>query len=249
MNFQIRKHKILEILNHQDSVEVSELAYKLGISEITIRRDLKVLAKEKLLERTHGGAVSVNLNKLRISFDQKTDVNSAAKEEIAEKAAAKIKNGDVVFLGCGSTVFRMCKYLKNIKIKVVTNSLPVLNELIGSEARINFVGGEVDDERKATHGKMAIEHIKRYSLNKAFLGIDGISLARGLSANTEKEAEITLAIGDTAEETYYLCDSSKIEVDKYFFFEGIEIVKNVISDSKIKKEYLDSYEKYGIRIL
>jgi DeoR family transcriptional regulator, fructose operon transcriptional repressor len=249
MNFQIRKHKILEILNHQDSVEVSELAVLLEISEITVRRDLNTIAEMGLIERTHGGAVRIGLNSNKVGFNEKNEKNSKAKEEIAKKAASLIKDGDAVFLDCGSTVFKMCKYLKSKNITAITNSVPVLTELLGSEVKINFIGGQIDAERKAAHGTTAIEHIGKYKVNKAFVGIDGISLETGLSANTEKEAEITLAMLKNARESFFLCDSTKIENDKYFVFAGIETVKNLIVDSELGEEYLESYKKAGIKII
>jgi DeoR family fructose operon transcriptional repressor len=244
MNFQLRKHKILEILETKDSAEVPELALELGISEITVRRDLNILANENLLLRTHGGALKIGLTK--VAFTQKKEVNTEAKDEICKKAASLIQEGDVVFLDCGSTVFRICPYIKNKKIKVVTNSLPVVNELLGSEVHVNFVGGEIDAERQAAHGKIAIEHIARYKADIALVGIDGISITNGLSANSEKEAEMTLAMANNAKITYFLCDSSKFEKDKYLPFARIDFVKNIITDSKVKDEVSNQYSNIGV---
>ena len=246
MNFQLRKHKILEILNAKDSTEVADLAIEIGTSEITIRRDLNTLASQGLLTRTHGGAIRNDFDKPKIAFFDKNDLNVDAKEEIAQKASELIKDGEIIFFDCGSTVFRMCKYLKNRKIKVVTNSVPVLLELLNSEVQINFAGGEIDVERQAAHGKIAIEHIARYKADKAFVGVDGISIANGLSANSEKEVEMTLVMADNAKETYFLCDSSKFEKDNYLPFAGIDFVKNIITDSKIGNQILNKYAESGI---
>jgi DeoR family transcriptional regulator, fructose operon transcriptional repressor len=247
MNFQLRKQKILEILETNDSAEVPELALELGISEITVRRDLNLLANENLLLRTHGGAVKIGLNKT--AFSQKTEVNAEAKDEICKKAASLVQEGDVVFLDCGSTVFRICQYIKNKKIKVVTNSLPIVNELLGSEVSVNFAGGEIDAQRQAAHGKTAIEHIARYKADIAFVGVDGISITNGLSANSEKEADMTLAIAITANKTYFLCDSSKFETQKYLHFADISFVKNIISDSKLEQNLKELYEAKGVEFI
>jgi DeoR family transcriptional regulator, fructose operon transcriptional repressor len=247
MNFQLRKQKILEILETNDSAEVPELALELGISEITVRRDLNLLANENLLLRTHGGAVKIGLNKT--AFSQKTEVNAEAKDEICKKAASLVQEGDVVFLDCGSTIFRICQYIKNKKIKVVTNSLPIVNELLGSEVSVNFAGGEIDAQRQAAHGKTAIEHIARYKADIAFVGVDGISITNGLSANSEKEADMTLAIAITANKTYFLCDSSKFETQKYLHFADISFVKNIISDSKLEQNLKELYEAKGVEFI
>jgi DeoR family fructose operon transcriptional repressor len=205
------------------------------------------LANENLLLRTHGGAVKIGLSKT--AFSQKTEVNVEAKDEICKKAASLIQEGDVVLLDCGSTVFRICQYIRNKKIKVVTNSLPIVNELLGSEVSLNFAGGEIDAARQAAHGKIAIEHIARYKADIAFVGVDGISITNGLSANSEKEADMTLAITNNANKTYFLCDSSKFETQKYLHFADISFVKNIISDSKLQQNLKELYEAKGVEFI
>jgi DeoR family transcriptional regulator, fructose operon transcriptional repressor len=249
MNFQVRKQKILFEINKNKIIDVKTFAKEVRISEITIRRDLNKLAKEGHLVRTHGGAINVVLASLPISFAQKVAINTEAKEEICLKAAALINENDVVFLDCGSTVFSICKYIKNKKIKVVTNSIPILNELLNSAVTINFVGGEIDFDRQATHGKIAIEHIKRYNYNLAFIGVDGISTTNGLSASSEKEAETTQALISQNIKIYFLCDHSKLETTRYLPFEPINVVKNLIVDSKSPKAILNNFKSLNISIL
>ena len=249
MNFQVRKQKIIEKLAQDGIIDVKEIAHFLETSEITVRRDLAILAEQGLLIRTHGGAMTVSLAQMPVSFAQKSAFNAEQKDEICRKAVSLIGEGDVVFLDCGSTVFRICPLIRNLKIKVVTNSLPVINELIGSSVSLNFAGGEIDFERQAAHGKMAVEHFQRYRADKAFVGIDGISLKNGLSASSEKEAEITMAIAQNARETFFLCDSSKLEKDRYFPFAPIDFVKNLITDAKISENIVKDYKTVGINIL
>lgn len=249
MNFQLRKQKLIEKLEKDGVIDVKEIAVLLATSEITIRRDLTILAEQGLLVRTHGGAMKVSLSQIPVSFAQKSAINSNQKDEICRKASEQIQEGDVVFLDCGSTVFRMCPLIRNMKIKVVTNSLPIINELINSSVSLNFAGGEIDFERQAAHGKMAVEHFKRYRADKAFVGIDGISIENGLSASSEKEAEITMAITQNTRKTFFLCDSSKLEKDRYFPFASINFVKNLITDSKASEQLISSYNALGIEVL
>jgi len=248
MNFQVRKQKLIEKLELNGNVEVREIAIFLEISEITVRRDLAILADQGLLVRTHGGAMKVSLSQMPVTFTKKFAINSVQKDEICKKAVEQIQEGDVVFLDCGSTVFRMCPLIRNMKIKVVTNSLPIINELIGSTVNLNFAGGEIDFERQATHGKMAIKHFQRYRADKAFVGIDGISLKNGLSASSEKEAEITMAIIQNTREAFFLCDSSKLEKDRYFPFASTDFVQYLITDSKVSENLIESYRAFGINI-
>jgi DeoR family transcriptional regulator, fructose operon transcriptional repressor len=248
MKFQIRKQKILDTLEEMGHIDVKDLAQILDTSEITVRRDLTVLAEEGLLVRTHGGAMKASLTQKSVSFLQKSLINFEQKDAICKIAASFIKEGDVVFLDCGSTVFRMCPLIRNMKIKVVTNSLPIVYELMGSSVSLNFAGGEIDAERQAAHGKVAVKHFKNYIADKAFVGIDGISLRNGLSASSEKEAEITTALVQNARETYFLCDSSKLEKDRYLPFAPISFVQNLITDSLISKALVKQYQAAGVRV-
>lgn len=249
MNFQARKQKILEKLETEGFADVKDFAEMLEISDITIRRDLTVLAEQGLLIRTHGGAMKVSFSQNPITFAQKAAINAEQKDAICQIAASKILEGDVVFLDCGSTVFRMCQFLRNMKIKVVTNSLPIINELLGSEVSLNFAGGELNHERQATHGKLMIEHFSRYRADKAFIGVDGISLKSGLSANSELEAETALYMSQFAKEVYFMCDSSKIEKERYFPFAEIGFVKNLITDNQADISIIEKYRSAGVNIL
>ncbi len=131
--------------------------------------------------------------------------------------------------------------------KVITNSLPVVYELSNTEVSINLIGGELDNKRQAIHGQIATEHIRRYQADKAFLGVDGISIENGLSAASEKEAEITTTMSSNAQQTYLLCDSSKLGKDKYLKFAPLSIV-NVLVTNEIF-EHLKPYQDVGIRVL
>ncbi|MGZ3752900.1 MAG: DeoR/GlpR family DNA-binding transcription regulator, partial [Mucilaginibacter sp.] len=192
MNFQKRKQIILQKLNAFGEVDIKQMALELSASEITIRRDLNQLADDGLLYRTHGGAMKVDPLQIPHDFINKAAKNIEAKDRICRAAAGLVNHGDIIFMDCGSTVFRLCQFIKSKKIKVITNSIPVVYELQNSMASLNIIGGEFDAERQAVHGKMANEHIAKYKATKAFLGIDGIS-RNGLFANSELEAEITSA--------------------------------------------------------
>ena len=230
MNFQKRKQSILQKLASTGDVDIKDLASALQVSEITIRRDLNQLAKAGLLQRTHGGAINVAPPNPPYPFSNKAAVNIKAKEAIARRAATEITEGDILFLDCGSTVFHLCPFIRHLKIRVVTNSLPIAHALQDSHVRLNLIGGELDPERQAVHGKMAEYHIAKYRATKAFLGIDGIS-PRGLFANSEKEATLTMALAAHSTTTWLLCDTSKIGRETYWQFAGLHLIGTVITDA------------------
>ncbi|GAB4041097.1 DeoR/GlpR family DNA-binding transcription regulator [Spirosoma jeollabukense] len=249
MNFQQRKRLIVQTVDERGSVEVSELADLLQTSEMTVRRDLVQLAASGLLYRTRGGAMKVSLATDTHRFAHKTAVNSERKDYICQRAANEIQEGDIIFMDCGSTVFRLCQFIRNKRITVITNSLPIVAELISSDVTINLVGGEVDKERQAVHGLIAEEHMARYRANRAFIGIDGISLQNGLSANSEKEASTTLAIARQSDKVYLLCDSSKLETNKYLYFAPLSLFNVLITDNEAAPDVVAAYRKAGVTLL
>jgi DeoR family transcriptional regulator, fructose operon transcriptional repressor len=229
MIFQKRAHKILELLETYGEVEIRQLTNHIGVSEVTVRRDLASMAAKGLLYRTHGGAMKISDVIKPVSFVNKAEVNLKAKDAICKRAAADIIDGDVIFIDCGSTAFRLCQFIKNKNIKVITNSLPIVNELQHSAVTINLIGGEVDASRQAVHGTMALEHISRYHASKAFLGVDGIT-AEGLYAGSEHEAANTLAMAAQAGCTYLLCDATKIGKTSYLKFNDLSLVNILITN-------------------
>lgn len=247
MSYQSRKQKILKIVEEQGEADVKELALKVETSEITIRRDLALMAADGLIFRTHGGAMKLSLANIPANFEQKVATNIEQKDYIARLAAQEIQDGDIIFMDCGSTVFRICQFIKNKRIKVITNSLPIVYDLSNTEVSINLIGGELDNKRQAIHGQIAVEHIRRYQADKAFVGVDGISIENGLSAASEKEAEITTAMSSHSQLTYLLCDSSKLEKDKYLRFAALSIVDVLVTNEVSEK--LKTYQDLGVRIL
>lgn len=182
-------------------------------------------------------------------FENKAVVNADRKDYICQLAAQEIQEGDVIFMDCGSTVFRLCPFIRNKRITVVTNSLPVVAQLMDSDVSVNLVGGEVDKERQALHGLMADEHIARYRANRAFIGVDGISLQNGLSANSEREASTAIAMARQSEKVYLLCDSSKLETNKYLYFAPLSLFHILITDQQANPEILAAYQQAGITLI
>lgn len=228
MRFEARKREILKQLKLKELVEVSEIATLLGVSDITIRRDFDQLANENLLVRTHGGASRIE--EKAFAFSTKEIKNIQAKRFIGQKAAALVQDGDTIFMDCGSTTLQMCPFLHDKKIKIITNSLPVVAAMQGSKAKINLIGGEIDPDRQAIHGKMAEWHIAQYHANKAFIGVDAIDDENNLWAHSEKEAGNSLAMIQNTDQTFVLADSSKLGKKSYLMFGELTNEVELISE-------------------
>ncbi|TLV03278.1 DeoR/GlpR family DNA-binding transcription regulator [Dyadobacter luticola] len=247
MNFQERKKKIIEAVYESGSLSVFELSDQLAMSPATVRRDLHDICEEGQLVRTHGGAMRPE-NPMFTSFVEKSGSNNQKKDLIAKAAAELVADGESIFLDCGSTVYRMCPYLKKRNdLRIITNSLPILAALIDVPGiSINIIGGELDKPRKAIHGEKAIQHINSYHAKKAFIGVDGISAGNGLTAHTEKESAITSAFIRNADQVMLLCDSSKIGKDSYIKFAGLDEISCLVTDDETSSESKESLKKHGL---
>ena len=242
---EIRKKIILNLLKDKDSVSVQEIVNQCNASEITIRRDLSELEGKGLLIRTHGGAIKNTSVENLFTFNSRMDLNREKKEYICKIASNFINDKDIIFIDCGSTVSFLLIYIsKKVSLTVITNSLPIVSELIHFEnIKLIVIGGEVLNERKATYGRSAERSISQYHANKAFIGSDGISISNGLTSYDEKESLITLKMAENADEVFLLCDSTKIEKNSFVSFAPVSIITSVITDKELDPKFISKYKK------
>ena len=250
MDQELRKKRILEELNEHEFVNLQEFVKEFDVSEMTIRRDFNELEKLGLLIRKYGGAVRTEAIETMFSFNRRVECNSDKKEAICRKASEMIENHDSIFIDCGTTLFRLAHFIKKKRIRVITNSLPVVSELMNCPSiRLSFIGGDIMRDRQAAYGRIAEKTIQDYSANKAFLGVDGVSLAHGLSSFDEHEAMVTRMMAKQALTVYLLCDSSKIEKDSFFRFAPIDLVQYLITNEFSDIELRDEYIRAGVQII
>ena len=248
---ELRKKIILELLKDQDFVSIKEILKRVEASEITIRRDLIDLEGKGLLIRTHGGATKKITTDNLFAFNDKINQNKESKDYICKIATGFIKSNDIIFIDCGSTVSFLVKYIKNIEhLTVITNSLPIVSALINYEnIELILIGGAVDNKRRAIYGRSAIQSVAQYHANKAFIGVDGISLAKGLTSFDEKMASVTLQMTENSDEVFLLCDSTKIEKNSFVKFAPLTIVDYIITDNQLDPALKSEYKKHNIHFL
>lgn len=250
MDSELRKKRILQELTTHEFVNLQTMVKEFGVSEMTVRRDFTELERKGLLIRKYGGAVRTEAIETLFSFNRRVERNSENKEAICRAAAQYIEDGDIIFIDCGSTLFRLSHFIRNKRIRVITNSLPVVSELMGSTTvKLSFIGGDIVEDRQASYGRIAEATIASYNADKAFLGADGISLSSGLSSFDEQEAMVTRKMAEHSKEVFLLCDSSKIENDSFFRFAPIDLVGYLVTDSLPDDRIKEAYIRTGIRII
>ena len=247
---ELRKEFIVNSLNENGIVHTHDIMNICNVSEITIRRDLSELESKGLLIRTHGGAVKSKAADMLFSYDLKINQNRKNKENICQLAIRYIEEGDIIFIDCGTTLSLFSKNIARFNLTVITTSLPVISELIKyPNIRLSLIGGEIDVERQATYGSIAENTIGNYHANKAFIGADGISLKKGLSSYDEKEGAITQKMIENSDETFLLCDSSKIDKNSFVKFASITKIHHLITDKHITSLQLKLYQDAGVDMI
>ena len=245
-----RRLKIAEIINRGDSVKVGELSREFGVSESTIRRDLNELERFGLIMRTHGGAVSTQINKLEATFVEKQDKYSEEKERIGKIAAKQIKDGDTVILDSGTTTWHLSKFINAKNITIITNSIALANELSNREdIQLINTGGIIRSNTKAQIGSIAEKTIRQFRVDKTFLGANGVSLKSGITTPTLQEAGVKQAMMDVADKVYLLVDESKFEQVYFSWICDIKDINYIITNRERPKEEMEYYENIGINIL
>ncbi|MCZ2810098.1 DeoR/GlpR family DNA-binding transcription regulator [Modestobacter sp. VKM Ac-2979] len=205
-----RQARILDELHRHGRVQVGELAELLGVSEDSVRRDLRALSTAGHLQKTHGGAVL--LDPARMAWADRQDVATAAKDAIAEAAAAAnlVQPGDTVVLDAGSTVLALARALTVRPLSVITNSLDIaLLFEADPEVDLTLAGGQWSRHSRYFSGSATAAALARHRADWAFLGACALDPEAGATSVDADDADVKAAMAQVARRTAVLADSSK----------------------------------------
>lgn len=207
-----RHHAILDLVLTRDA-NVEQLSEALGVSEATIRRDLTVLAKERRLVRTYGGATAwVGTHEPEASLEERKAAQREQKEAIAQAAAAHVQNGDTVLLDGGTTCAALARHLyARQDVHVVTNNLLAVATLANAPGvRVTLIGGDLRSSSMSTLGPLAELVLSRLTVDKAFLGADGVVAHFGLCEASAEQAFLKDCIIRRGAQVIVLADADKL---------------------------------------
>lgn len=243
-----RHQKIMKCIKDLGSVQVTDLAHDLKVTEETIRRDLRKLDDEGKLVRIHGGAIAPESEKKELPFDIRETANPEEKKAIAKQAIKYVGEGDVIVLDASSTACELARVLPDMPMTVITNSKVVIHSLVDyMHPRIVSTGGILDVPSLSYVGTMAEKALERFNINKAFISCKGVDLARGLSVVDDFHARIKRCMVELAETVYLLADHTKFNVKSVEFFAGLEEVDVVVTDRPPETECAEALTQLGIR--
>lgn len=254
MFIQERYKYILDILERDGKVLVKDLSIQFKVSESMIRKDLQVLEKRSLLQRTYGGAINIKRTIVNgENFLSRVEKNTELKEIIAKKAYSQIKENDTIFLDASTISYILAKLLikSNKKITLITNMFEI-SSMIVVDCNIHFIfiGGDYNTIVGGSIGSHSIEQIKLYRCNKAFVGCSGVDLRDGaISTSVSEDANTKKAIMDISKETYLMALNERFSIDGIYKFSNITDFNSIITEVSPSKTILILLEQYDINLI
>ena len=246
-----RKQLILETIKKTGGIKILELAGKLSKSRMTITRDLDELAKNGLLLRVHGGAVS-NINRgYEPPYFSRKGLRSVAKQAIAKVANELITEGNSLILDVGSTTRELAQFLKKRKnLTVITPSLEHAMELAGNSfIKLIVTGGVVRVGEMSVIGPISENTIKEFNVDRAFIGAGGIDLKAGLTEYNTEDAQVKKSIIENCKQSIVLADSTKLGNVTFSKVISLEKIDILITDSEADPSFINGLEAKGIKVL
>jgi DeoR family transcriptional regulator, fructose operon transcriptional repressor len=207
-----REMDILKAIDERKRLTVPELAAMFDVSETTIRRHLDSLRQKGQILRTHGGALSLVEASFEDTMDHKRAVNLAEKRMIAREARARIRDGDTILLGGGTTVLELARLMHDLKrATVLTNNVLAAAELYtNSSIDLCICAGTVRDRTGVIVGRDAVAYFSSLRADKSFVGADSISTELGITTPNTFEAEVERLLITQARTSHVLADHTKM---------------------------------------
>ena len=227
MNAIERKRYILDELQRNGSVVITDLAERIQVSSMTIRRDLNALDKAGRLTKVFGGAIALHTAQIvnqELSVVQKQELQKAEKQAIAQYAASLIEPDDCVYLDAGTTTGWMLEYIREPRATYITNAFSHAKRLSEKGFHVILIGGELKGSTEAIVGAEAVLNIQKYHFSKGFFGTNGIDQKMAFTTPDINEALVKqVAMRNTqAENRYVLTTSDKFDKIYAVTFSGFE---------------------------
>ncbi|EOB9289739.1 DeoR/GlpR family DNA-binding transcription regulator [Staphylococcus aureus] len=238
-----RHELILEELSHKDFLTLQELIDRTGCSASTIRRDLSKLQQLGKLQRVHGGAMLKENRMVEANLTEKLATNLDEKKMIAKIAANQINDNECLFIDAGSSTLELIKYIQAKDIIVVTNGLTHVEALLKKGIKTIMLGGQVKENTLATIGSSAMEILRRYCFDKAFIGMNGLDIELGLTTPDEQEALVKQTAMSLANQSFVLIDHYKFNKVYFARVPLLESTTIITSEKALNQESLKEYQQ------
>lgn len=246
-----RRNEILEKLQAERRVVVSELSQLYDVSEETIRRDLEKLENDGFAIKSYGGAVINENANIDLPFNIRKNRNVVGKQRIAELVCKLVKDGDSLMLDASSTAVFIAKALKEKKnLTLITNSIEILIELFDvPEWSVLSTGGVSREGSFALVGPQTDKMLRSYHVDKSIVSCKGLDLRAGFTDSDELHANNKKTMLDSGKERILAIDSSKFDNTAFTAIGTLDDITTVVTDKEPEAKWLQAFEDAGIECI
>jgi DeoR/GlpR family transcriptional regulator of sugar metabolism len=244
-----RKKEILDALKRDGQVVAKTLSERFAVSEDTVRRDLRELAADGLLQRVHGGALPAS--PAVGDLVERQALSGSGKLAIATAAAAMVQPGSIVIIDGGTTSVQLVRQLPlALRATVVTHSPVIAVELANhADIEVIVIGGRLFRHSMVTVGAAAIEAMSHIRADLYFMGVTGVHLRAGLSTGDMEEAYVKRALAAQAAETVVLASAEKLHAASRFKIGELGLASSIVVERTTPDEFISGLEEQGLTVL
>lgn len=256
-----RRRRILELVNAHGRVRVSELAQLVGVTEPTVRKDITDLDGQRLLRRTHGGALAMR-PAYEADVSARAGTNVAGKRAIARACLAEVKDGDAIFLDSGTTMIAVAEAFSPdsallgesgpvpvpVNVNILTNAVEVARAVAGLPGvRHNVLGGQYRVFGGCFVGPLTVEALQRFTLNVAFIGVTGLS-ELGFTVADVNEAQVKISAMERARRVVVPMDHTKMGAADFVKICDLDRAETVVTDEP-NEHLAQMCRDHGVRLV
>ncbi|MCA0984866.1 DeoR/GlpR family DNA-binding transcription regulator [Halobacillus yeomjeoni] len=240
---------ILQFLKDHRRISVEQICEKFNVSRDTARRDLVKLEDRKAIVRTRGGAILPSSHNQVKNYSHRLKTVSSEKQRIGKEAATMIHDGDRIILDTSTTVQACANHMGAIDCTVITNSIHQAESLSNKEhVNIQLLGGQLEKEHRFLYGTSVIERLKKFNVDKAFIGVVGIS-DKGLTIAHEEDGMVKRNMMEQASEVIVLADHTKFGTTEFFQFASLDDVDVIITDKALDYQYQKLMDDHHVQLI
>ena len=245
-----RRRVIMERLRETGFVSVTSLTRDLGVSDMTVRRDLRKLEKQGSVRVVHGGVSALHGPMHNPAFVSRSRMDEAAKKAIAETALGLVSETDTIAIDAGTTTYALAQALPHgFDGTIVTHSVPVIQLLLNrGGGKVVGLGGELLHESQAFTGQMTVDAVQGLRVSTLFLGAAAVD-ERGVYVATDKERPTKLALIDVADQVVLLADHTKFAISAPVLLCPHDRITTLVTDVEPERAAADHLRSTGTQII
>jgi DeoR family transcriptional regulator of aga operon len=245
-----RRHRILERVAEEQTIHIRELAIDLGVSEMTIRRDITRLERDGFLRRTYGGATAHITRSLELAFNARALQSASAKRLIGMAAAPLVAGASTIFIGTGTTAEQLVQYLPAREdVTIITNSLPVASLMGTRPGRVVILGGGVRRHELCCVGPVACATVRRYHADVAVLSCAGLAARAGMTELDDETAEVHRLMTEHSDALVAVADGSKLGGVAAAIVVPVETISTLVTDESADAGEAEALSARGVNVI